>query len=108
MAQFEQLIASNKRNSVILVILFVLFICVLGALLGWAIWGDPRAAIPSIAIALIVALVTGLMGYYAGPQAVLSLSKARPIRKEDDPHLYNVVGELSIASGLPMPRLYVI
>jgi len=108
MAQFEQLISANKRNSVILVILFVLFICALGALLGWAIWGDPRAAIPSIAIALVVAVVTGLVGYYSGPQAVLTLSKARPIAKEADPQLHNVVEELAIASGLPMPRLYVI
>ena len=108
MAQFEQLIAANKRNSVLLVVVFVLFICGLGGLLGWAIWGDWRAAIPSIAIALTVALVTGLIGYYSGPQAVLALSRARPISKQDDPQLYNVVEELTLASGLPMPRLYVI
>jgi heat shock protein HtpX len=108
MAQFESLIAANKRNSVILVILFALFICALGAVLGWAIWGDPRAAIPSIAIALIIALVTGLVGYYSGPKAVLALSRARPIAKQDDPELYNVVEELGLASGLPMPKLYLI
>ena len=108
MAQFEQLIAANKRNSVLLVVVFVLFICGLGGLLGWAIWGDPRAAVPSIAIALTVAVVTGLVGYYSGPQAVLALSRARPISKQDDPQLYNVVEELTLASGLPMPRLYVI
>jgi len=108
MAQFEQLIAANKRNSVLLVVVFVLFICALGGVLGWAIWGDPRAAIPSIAIALVVALVMGLVGYYSGPQAVLALSQARPITKADDPQLYNVVEELAVASGLPMPKLYVI
>ena len=108
MAQFESLISANKRNSVILVIGFVLFICALGALLGWAIWGDPRAAIPSIAIALVIALVMGLVGYYSGPQAVLALSRARPIAKQEDPELYNVVEELTLASGLPMPALHVI
>jgi len=108
MAQFESLISANKRNSVFLVILFALFICALGAALGWALWGDPRAAIPSIAIALVIALVTGLSGYYAGPKAVLALSKARPIAKHDDPELHNVVEELTLASGLPMPRLYLI
>ncbi|MBL7140884.1 MAG: M48 family metallopeptidase [Planctomycetes bacterium] len=108
MAQFEQLIAANKRNSVLLVVVFVLFICGLGGLLGWAIWGDWRAAVPSIAIALVVALVTGLIGYYSGPQAVLALSRARPISKQDDPQLYNVAEELTLASGLPMPKLYII
>jgi heat shock protein HtpX len=108
MAQFEQLTSSNKRNSVLLVILFVLFICVLGALLGWAVFGDPIAAVPSIFLALIVSSISALIGYYAGPSAVLAMSGARPIAKEDDPELYNVVEELGIASGLPMPALYLV
>ncbi len=108
MAQFESLVAANKRNSVLLVILFVLFICILGAVLGWAIFGDWRAAVPSIVLALAVSTVMALIGYYAGPGAVLAMSGAKPIAKEDDPQLYNIVEELSIASGLPIPQLYVI
>ena len=108
MAQFESLVAANKRNSVILVILFVLFICALGALLGWALLGDPRAAIPSIFLALVISSISALIGYYAGPKAVLAMSGARPIAREEDPQLYNIVEELCLASGLPMPQLYVI
>jgi heat shock protein HtpX len=108
MAQFESLIAANKRNSVILVILFVLFICALGAILGWAIWGDPRAAIPSIVLALVISSISALIGYYVGPSAVLAMSRARKISRDDDPQLYNIVDELRLASGLPMPELYVI
>jgi heat shock protein HtpX len=108
MAQFEQLTSANKRNSVLLVILFILFICVLGALLGWAVFGDPIAAVPSIALALVVSGISALVGYYAGPSAVLAMSGAKPIAKEDDPQLYNIVEELVIASGLPMPALYII
>lgn len=108
MAQFEQLMASNKRNSALLVVLFVLFICVLGGVLGWALLGDWRMAVPSIALALVVSTVGALVGYYAGSSAVLALSGAKEIAKQDDPQLYNVVEELSIAAGLPMPALYVI
>jgi heat shock protein HtpX len=36
------------------------------------------------------------------------MSGAKPIAKEDDPQLYNIVEELAIASGLPIPKLYVI
>jgi heat shock protein HtpX len=108
MAQFEQLVAANKRNSVVLVIAFIVFICVLGGVLGWAIWGDPRAAVPSIAIALVVSLTMALIGYFSGPQAVLALSGARPISREQDPQLYNVMEELTVASGLPMPQLHLI
>ena len=108
MAQFEQLTSANKRNSVLLVILFILFICVLGGVLGWALLGDWRFAIPSIFLALIVSSISAIIGYYVGPSAVLAMSGARPIAKENDPELYNVVEELSIASGLPMPALYVV
>ncbi len=108
MAQFEQLVAANKRNSVVLVIAFIVFICVLGGVLGWAIWGDWRAAVPSIAIALAVSLAMALIGYYSGPQAVLALSGARPISRQQDPQLYNVMEELTVASGLPMPKLHLI
>jgi len=108
MAQFEQLVAANKRNSVLLVIAFIAFLCVLGGVLGWAIWGDPRAAIPSIAIALAVSLTMALIGYFSGPQAVLALSGARPLSKQQDPQLYNVMEELTLASGLPMPKLHMI
>ena len=108
MAQFESLVAANKRNSIFLVVLFVLFICVLGGVLGWVLFGTPRAAVPSIVLALAVATVMALVGYYSGPGAVLALSGAKPIAKPDDPQLYNIVEELSIASGLPIPKLYVI
>jgi len=108
MAQFESLAAANKRNSVLLVILFVLFICALGFLLGSAIWGDWRAGVPSIALALAVSLVMALVGYYSGPGAVLALSGAREIAKPEDPQLYNIVEELTLAAGLPMPRVYLI
>jgi heat shock protein HtpX len=108
MAQFESLIASNKRNSVLLVILFMLFIVVLGAILGTALWGDWRAAIPSIVLALVVSVVLALVGYFTGPSAVLALSGARPISREEALQLYNIVDELRLASGLPMPSIYMI
>jgi len=108
MARFESLIAANKRNSIFLVVLFVLFICVLGGVLGWALFGYWQAGVPSIVLALVVSTAMALVGYYAGPGAVLAMSGARPIAKEDDPQLYNIVEELSIASGLPIPKLYVI
>ena len=108
MAQFEQLISSNRRNSVLLVVLFVMFICILGAILGWAVFGDPRAAIPSIMLALVVSSISAIIGYYAGPSAVLAMSGARPVSREEDPQLYNIVDELRLASGVPMPAVYMI
>jgi heat shock protein HtpX len=46
--------------------------------------------------------------YYASDKIVLAISRARPVKKEDFPYLYNVVEGLAIAAGLPKPRCYVI
>jgi len=46
--------------------------------------------------------------YYASDKIVLAISRARPVKKEDYPYLYNVVEGLAIAAGLPKPRCYVI
>jgi len=106
---FHTLIARNKRNSVLLIGGFFLFFIAMGLLIG-AVWGRGSWGF-SIAIAVIaavVAFVLTLVSYYSGTSAVLSISKARPIQKSDDPQLYNVVEELTIAAGIPMPKIYVI
>ena len=39
---------------------------------------------------------------------VLAVSGARPIQHDDDPELFNVVEEMAIAAGVPMPAVYLI
>jgi heat shock protein HtpX len=46
--------------------------------------------------------------YYASDKIVLAVSRARPVKKEEYPYLYNVVEGLAIAAGLPKPRCYII
>ena len=106
---FHTLIARNKRNSVLLIALFMVFFVGMGLLIG-AVWGkgDLAFSITVAVIAAAVAFVLTLASYYGGTSAVLGISKARQIRKADDPQLFNVVEELTIAGGLPMPKIYVI
>jgi len=59
-------------------------------------------------IAFVVWLVLTLVSYYAGDSMILAMSQAKPIEKKDAPQLYNIVEEMSIASGLPMPKVYII
>ncbi|MDK1032012.1 MAG: M48 family metallopeptidase [Planctomycetia bacterium] len=108
MAEFETLISRNKRNSVLLIMGFILFISGLAMLIGWAVTGTPQAAIPSLIIAFVVATIFGLVGYYGGSSMVLGMSGAKQIQKRDDPQLFNVVEELTIAAGMPMPKVYLI
>jgi heat shock protein HtpX len=87
----------------------------LGAALGGAIaaWGGAgEAIVPALAMgavaAAIVAVVASMWSFYGGSQAILRMSGARPIEHTDDPQLFNVVEELSIAAGTPMPKVYLI
>jgi heat shock protein HtpX len=60
------------------------------------------------AIAAVISFFLTLASYYGGGDMMLGLSHAQEIQKADDPQLFNVVEELSIAGGIPMPRVYVI
>jgi heat shock protein HtpX len=65
-------------------------------------------AIFGLVLALIVGVISGLVTYYGGDRMVLAASRAREITHEDAPVLFNVVEEMSIAAGLPMPKVYII
>jgi heat shock protein HtpX len=101
-------IGANKRNSILLALAVVLLLGLLGLLIGWAVTGDPRAALPSLAIAIGVGLVASFGAYYLGDSLVLATSGAREVTAAEMPQLYNVVGELAVAAGVPMPRVYLI
>jgi heat shock protein HtpX len=98
-------IAANKRNSWILVACVTAVLVCLGFLVG-EYWGGSGYVGASFAV--IVALIASLAAYYGGDRMVLSVSGAKRVKKSDYPQLFNVVEELSIAAGLPMPAVYVI
>ncbi len=104
---FVDLIAANRRKSAGLVGLFLLlFMVTVYAFAVFLTGDDPRSGIVPALIALVVAGAAALASYFGGASAVLAMSGAREIKKEDDPQLWNVVEELSIAAGTPMPRVY--
>jgi heat shock protein HtpX len=103
---FEQ-IAQNKRASLLLSFMMLLILVALGYLVGEAVAG-PGYGTRGIAVAVVVGVVFGLFSYYSGSAMVLAISRAKRIEKKDHPVLFNVVEEMTIASGLPMPRIYII
>jgi len=115
---FRDLIAANKRNSAVLVILFCLFTALVALVLGMGIVAgfDPDAVAKLDwgegflvgGAAGTVAFLFALFGYFAGDQFILATSGARRIRHADDAELFNVVEEMAIAAGVPMPRVYLI
>ncbi len=105
---FRERIAVNRRNSFFLILVFFVFVVVLGYVIGYAWIGDPTRALFGVVLALIVGTISGLIAYYAGDRMVLAASRAREITHDDAPQLFNIVEEMSIAGGLPMPKVYII
>ena len=102
MANIYQYQSANVHRTWLM---FVVFFLVLGAI-GYAIsmyYGDPSFLI----FAVIFSVVYSFISYYASAGIALSLARAVPIGKQDNPMLYNLVENLTIADGLPMPKLYV-
>jgi heat shock protein HtpX len=101
-------IRANKRRSVMLVLLMAVVLVALGGLSGAAMAGQD-AAFLGMGIALAVWFVLWLVAVAGGQGVMLSSAKARRIEHDDYPVLFNVVEEMTIASGLPkMPRVYII
>jgi heat shock protein HtpX len=104
---FEQ-IQGNRRGSVLLILMFVLVIAGIGYVVG-LYWNLGRYSFVPVTAAAGFALVMAWGSYYYSDRIVLSMSRARPISKQEAPFLYNAVEGLCIAAGgLPMPRLHVI
>lgn len=97
-------IAKNKRNTVLIIILFLAIIGGLGVLFAWLMNGDWTIAIVTFVIAAVYALIQ----YYAATAETLALSGAQQIEKWDNPRLYRIVENLAITEGLPMPKVYII
>jgi heat shock protein HtpX len=100
---YEQ-IAKNKRLSYLLIVA----IAALMVLLGFAIGYATGFGWLGLALAAAVAVIMSLTSYYKGDQMVLAASHARRVTHDDEPQLFNVVEEMSIAAGIPVPAVYVI
>ncbi len=96
-------IAHNKQKSWIMLILFVAFIGLLGFLLSEYLTQTPNLTIG----VLIGGGIYALIMYYSGTRLSLAVNGAHEIQKSDNPRLWRIVENLSIAEGLPMPKVYI-
>lgn len=99
-------ISANRRRTVILITVFVLVIALIGFVVGEYQGVDPLLP---VTIAVGVSMVMTAFSYYAGDKVALTAAGARgPIDERVSPELWHVVENLCIASGLPMPKVYLI
>lgn len=96
-------IAENKRRTVFIIIGFVVMIGVIAGIFAY-FYKDPWIAVWTIVVAVVYALIQ----YYFAGNIAMVMTGAKEITKKDNPRLYNIVENLSITTGLPMPKVYII
>jgi heat shock protein HtpX len=98
-------IAKNRNKSIFTLILYTIFVLIVCYFIGIA-WLNN--GIYGLIIGFIISIIMSLVSYYSGDSIVLSSVGAVQIQREDSPVYYDVVKELTIASGLPMPKVYIV
>jgi heat shock protein HtpX len=98
------LVASNKRRSVLLALGFIAILVLIGwavsLLVGFGSWG--------VVVALVIAGALAFLSYWKSDSVALAMSRAKPADPQQYRRLHNLVEGLCIAAGLPKPRLYII
>ena len=96
-------IATNKRNTIFIMLVFLVIIGGLGWFAAY-MYGDINIAIFTVVIAAAYAFFQ----YYLASSQALSMAGAIEIQKADNPRFYRIIENLCIATGTPMPRVYII
>lgn len=100
----NDLISSNKRRTVFLLLGFVVVTVLVGLVVGTLIGSGPTGTV----IALVFSAIFAVISYWKSDSVALAVSRAVPADPEEFRRLHNLVEGLCIASGLPKPRVFVI
>ncbi len=105
---FYEQIAKNRRNSLLLAILVFFFLSLLIYVIGEIL--APEFSIIFLIFAIFFVFLYTYGTYMYGDKVILAATKAKPIGEDDKKylHLINTVEGLSIAAGIPKPKIYVI
>jgi heat shock protein HtpX len=106
----------NRRNTLLLLIVLTALAAVTGYVIGWLLEGEASDAVPlwsrlglfAAALMAVVSVGWSMISLAFGDKMVLTMANAREIDKADAPQLYNVVEEMAIAAGVPMPKVMIL
>ena len=96
-------ISANKWKTILIMLLFVVFITTVGFVFGRATGYGISYAI----FAFVLATFSSIGSYYFSDKLVLATVGAKPIKKSDNPQLYRIVENLAIGDGIPTPKIYI-
>ena len=95
-------IAQNKRNTILIIIVFVAFISLIGGIFAW-IYNRPGILITVAIIATAYALIQ----YFLADRIAIMGTGARQIEKSENPRYYKIIEQLASENNLPMPKVYI-
>ena len=101
-------VSNNRFKTWLIMFGFALFLTVVVYIFTTALGLQGPSALGFSGIALILAGIMNFITYYSSDKMVMAISGAKQIQKKGNPELFRIVENLSIASGLPMPKVYII
>ena len=107
--------AANRRNTLLLLVVLTALAALFGYVIGWVLEGELTDAVPVASVVGLgaAAILAGASVIWSGislafgDRMVLAMADAKAIEKADAPQLFNIVEEMSIAAGVPMPKVMV-
>lgn len=94
---------ANVRKTWFLMTFFLIFIIFLGWLFSYLLESQIF-----LYLAIILAFFQSFFSYWYSDKIILAMTRAKPIKKEDNPQLYRIVENLCITAGLPLPKIYIL
>ncbi len=101
-------VSSNRFKTWLIMFLFAAFITLLVYVFTNALGFRGPSALGFTGIALIIAGIMNFFSYYYSDKIIMTISAAKQIQKKDNPQLFRIIENLSIASGLPMPKVFLV
>ena len=94
---------ANVRKTWFLMGFFFILVIAIGYAASWYLQSPVI-----LYVAVAFALFMNYWSYWYSDKIVISMTGARQVTREQFPDLWNVVENLSITAGLPMPKVYVV
>ncbi|WEV39723.1 zinc metalloprotease HtpX [Lactobacillus sp. ESL0684] len=101
---FQQ-IASNKRKTGLIMVLFIIILALVGSGLGYLFGGTPWSG---LILALIVSAIYLLIVMHDPANMVMNLNHAQEVHESDNPELWHIVQDMALVGRVPMPRVFII
>ena len=99
----QKQINANKRNTILAIVAFVIFVGLIGALFTYF-----YGSVSYVILFVIISIGYVVFQYFFADKEALLFSRAKQIQKSDNPNLFEIVDNVSVSAKIPMPKVYII